>query len=68
MSDRLTLIAARRVLIAAGYTTPEIANLVRGIKADSWDSGADWHMRASGVDRVQRLTLDSANPYRRWGA
>jgi len=57
---------ARRTLVAAGYNTADISELVRGIKADAWDSGADWHMRADGVERVRRLTLDGANPYRTW--
>lgn len=42
MTNQLTLKAARRTLIAAGYNTADIAELVRGIKADAWDRGAIW--------------------------
>ena len=34
--------AVKRVLLAAGYTSAEISELVRGIKADAWDKGY-WH-------------------------
>ena len=65
-----TLKAAKRVLIAAGYTEAEISELVRGIKADAWDKGARWAAVESGgipSEHVPWIVPDD-NPYRREGA
>ena len=66
----LQLKAAKRVLLAAGFTSAEISELVRGIKADAWDKGARWAAVESGVipsEHVPWIVPDD-NPYRREGA
>lgn len=56
----LTLKAAKRVLLAAGYDESEISELVRGIKADAWDKGLDDASRFESF----RFADYVPNPYR----
>lgn len=59
----LTLKAAKRTLLAAGYDATEISALIRGIKADAWDKGAH-HMWSLEVP-VTTFELLRDNPYRK---
>lgn len=61
----LTLKAAKRVLLAAGYDESEISELVRGIKADAWDKGADETRLAFNSNPDMNLFVLDANPYRK---
>jgi len=66
VTHQLTLKAARRTLIAAGYNTADIAELVRGIKADAWDRGAIWAAVECGVIPNEGVAwlVDGDNPNR----
>lgn len=56
--------AVRRALQAAGFTTADIADLVRNIKADAWDKGADAGRRVANEDPTMNLFVFDDNPYR----
>lgn len=56
---------AHKALVAAGFPARDITDLVRGIKADAWDRGADAGRRIADKDTTMNLFVFDENPYRK---